>query len=111
MKKTIIAIAAATLLMPIQGHAKELSDAAWHKKFDNCEMTDRRGPNHDGDEFCMNRLKSPLSTVTCWRTMPLAIKIACERAKTQNASADGTANLARKIVSHGAMPSSPRAAT
>jgi ISXO2-like transposase domain len=44
MRKTLLAIATAGAIMPIQGHAKELSDAAWHKKFDNCEMTDRRGP-------------------------------------------------------------------
>jgi hypothetical protein len=37
--------------MPIQGHAKELSDAAWHKKFDNCEMTDRRGGNSCASGF------------------------------------------------------------
>jgi hypothetical protein len=55
MRTRLIAIAAAALLMPMRGHAKELSDAAWHKKFDNCEMTDRRGPNHDGDEFCMSK--------------------------------------------------------
>ena len=55
MKKAIIAIAAAAVLVPIRGHAKELSDAAWHKKFDNCELIDRRGPDHDGEEFCMSR--------------------------------------------------------
>jgi hypothetical protein len=55
MKKIIIAIAAAAVLMPIRGQAKELSDGEWHKKFDNCEMTDQRGPNHDGEEFCMSK--------------------------------------------------------
>ena len=55
MKKTIIALAAAGVLAAIQGHAEELSEGAWHKKFFNCEMTDRRGPNHDGAEVCMSR--------------------------------------------------------
>jgi len=52
MRKTFIAIAvaAAAVLVPIRGHAKELSDAAWHKKFDNCLMTDNRP---DGTEFCV----------------------------------------------------------
>jgi hypothetical protein len=50
MSKTLLAIAAATVLVSIQGHAKELSDAEWHKKFDNCLMTDNRP---DGTEFCV----------------------------------------------------------
>jgi hypothetical protein len=33
------------------GHDPE--DCRWHLKFDNCLMTDNRGPNHDGEEFCI----------------------------------------------------------
>lgn len=33
------------------GHDPE--DCRWHLKFDNCLLTDRRGPNHDGEEFCI----------------------------------------------------------
>lgn len=53
MRKTFIAIAAAAVLLPDGPWAKELSDAEWHLKFDECLMMDNQGPNHDGEEFCV----------------------------------------------------------
>ena len=50
MRKTLLAISAVAMLASIRGYAKELSDAAWHKKFDNCLLTDSLP---DGTEFCV----------------------------------------------------------
>jgi hypothetical protein len=74
-RQTILALAAAALLLPASAYAKPRSkedaenkanykacmaeaghdpkDCLWHLKFDNCLMTDNRGVNHDGEEFCM----------------------------------------------------------
>lgn len=53
MKRLLIAITAAAAMLPAGAYAKELTDAEWHKKFDDCLMKDNRGPNHDGEEFCV----------------------------------------------------------
>jgi hypothetical protein len=55
MKTTIIAIAAAAMLASTSAWAKEPTDAEWHLKFDDCLMFDHEGPNHDGEEFRMER--------------------------------------------------------
>src|ERR1700730_3991856 len=74
-RQTILALAAAALLLPASAYAKQRSkedaenkanykacmaeaghdpkDCLWHLKFDNCLMTDNRGVNHDGEEFCI----------------------------------------------------------
>jgi hypothetical protein len=58
MRKTFIAIAAAAVLASSSAWAKELTDAEWHLKFDDCLMFDHEGPNHDGEEFCAKYVKS-----------------------------------------------------
>jgi hypothetical protein len=53
MRKYSIAIAAAAVVLASSGAlAKELTDAEWHLKFDDCLSIDHEGPNHDGEQFC-----------------------------------------------------------
>jgi hypothetical protein len=53
MRKTLLAIAAVAGLASSGVWAKELTDAEWHLKFDDCISFDHQGPNHDGEEFCV----------------------------------------------------------